>query len=1207
MDEKKIKTLPDYPVLQQVQKALWKIGEVHGAAVMIGAGFSRFAVRATETTPLAPLWSDFKKFMLDELYPNGGGPYDPIVLADEYRAALGPAALENLIRSQVRDGEWAPGEIHQRLLSLPWSDVLTTNWDTLLERSVSSNPDLLYDIVLVPSDIARTRPPRIVKLHGSLPSHRPFIFTREDFRTYSTQFAPFENLARQVLLENELCLLGFSGYDPNFLEWSGWVRDQLGDSARPIRLIGVLDLSDSRRRLLEKRNVTPIDLAPLVKDIPEEDRHLRATKIFLDFLHKARPRTKAEWALTPEEEYPKSDSDPNEQLRSLAEIWKKERKEHPGWLVTPYPFRERLQSNLTKYNQFLEQNLDKVPKSLSVSLVYERIWRGKIAFWPLAGSVEDIAVSTVTNNDDRLLPLQERLLFRVAIVQAARRRRDWEAFEQGIQFLENLNNSDAKVEALYQRCLRARDELDYNFISTHAESITGEDPVWLLRRAALIAELGDPPAAAKLVHEAYREIRKRRAQDRNSLWLLSREAWVLLLVRSASFLSEGQFSDVLPNRSVAYKHAKTNPYDEFQEYESRINEINRQSSETVLERHPQFDAGIYRFEVKLLSSFDLLGSTSTSAYHDLTILGEHVGIPLRLGIVNILRSRITRALQVPRDRSPGNTWLSVRALAVTNGFGLSGDLEFIENRFSSVTVASIPFEILSDVTKQVVGAIKFGKTRFATVQKKNPKDGQNTEWINRVSVLIELLSRLSIRFQGDESLSLLRFGISLAHDPNVREYRLFKSLGNLLRRSLLALEPERHSEVALEVLCLPLPSEKAISDKEDDWPEVTSSLRLRAWETIKGTPGGSSRIEVLIKAVADSSSKQSRENATLRLRLLFNAGVLNSDESKAFGNALWSHLGSDGFPDNTHLPPYYFLELPSPDPNAAQKVFDTSIIKKLAQGELTEDLLWTMFAASFLGKQRQKPYYSLNPEDALCILDHVLNWDRPMLRSIFGPEPDEGNRIAELIGFVLSSAVLPALSLELTGKDRILKLLEITSDGITPELVSALSALVELDETIAEEAIKIIRKGLISRRPYVVKAALRAILWFQGFAKHGIASVPEVLIAETVSICQMRREPGLTLALLCIRPFVKAGVVSELQQHRLVDALEFLGVETNYQNWLDETRRFDVVLVRRDALMLAKTLKDKGIVDPAIDRWIEEGKSDPMPEVRYALSERQND
>ena len=74
-------SLPDYPALRQAQNALWRIGEVHGAAVMIGAGFSQFADRTADTTPLAPLWSDFQEAMLHELYPEGGGPSDPLALA----------------------------------------------------------------------------------------------------------------------------------------------------------------------------------------------------------------------------------------------------------------------------------------------------------------------------------------------------------------------------------------------------------------------------------------------------------------------------------------------------------------------------------------------------------------------------------------------------------------------------------------------------------------------------------------------------------------------------------------------------------------------------------------------------------------------------------------------------------------------------------------------------------------------------------------------------------------------------------------------------------------------------------------------------------------------------------------------------------------------------------------------------------------------
>ena len=79
-----------------------------------------------------------------------------------------------------------------------------------------------------------TTHPRIVKLHGSLPSQFPLIVTEEDYRTYPTKFAPFVNTVQQAMMETVFCLIGFSGYDPNFLEWSGWVRDNLGASAPQI-------------------------------------------------------------------------------------------------------------------------------------------------------------------------------------------------------------------------------------------------------------------------------------------------------------------------------------------------------------------------------------------------------------------------------------------------------------------------------------------------------------------------------------------------------------------------------------------------------------------------------------------------------------------------------------------------------------------------------------------------------------------------------------------------------------------------------------------------------------------------------------------------------------------------------------------------------------------------------------------------------------
>lgn len=293
----KIDSLPDYPALQQFARALWRDGTVRGAAVLVGAGFSKNAISPAKDTPTPPLWGDLCDAMVEQLYPGkrNSAPKDPLRIAEEYRTYFGQASLDDFIRSQFPDRSWQPGVLHAELLEFPWSDVLTTNWDTLLERAAEATSDQRYDLVRLEADLPHARAPRVVKLHGSLGDEGPLIFAEEDYRTYPIRHAAFVNLARQIFIENELCLIGFSGDDPNFLEWTGWVRDQLGGKARRIYIVGNLDLAPAKRKFLEARNVAPIDFAPILAAIPNSQRHVEATRLFFEALHAARPNPLHDW------------------------------------------------------------------------------------------------------------------------------------------------------------------------------------------------------------------------------------------------------------------------------------------------------------------------------------------------------------------------------------------------------------------------------------------------------------------------------------------------------------------------------------------------------------------------------------------------------------------------------------------------------------------------------------------------------------------------------------------------------------------------------------------------------------------------------------------------------------------------------------------------------------------------------------------------
>ncbi len=355
---------------------------------MVGAGFSRNAVLPGLDTKAPPLWSG----LIDEMVSQLGASTEeyrranPLRVAEEYRTYFGQAALDDFIRARFPDKAWQPGPLHAELMKLPWADVLTTNWDTLLERT-SEHVDAPYDVVALEADLPHSRAPRIVKLHGSIGDAGPLIFAEEDYRTYPEKHAAFLNLARQVFVENELCLLGFSGDDPNFLQWAGWVRDQLGGKARRIYLVGHFGFSAAKRRYFEAHNVTPIDLAPLV-DAGTPDKHERVTKLFLDALNSARPKPLHKWVLTPSQVYPLNREGADaysrtakdakfcaQALKETAANWRSDRLQYPGWLICPHQLRTALEWNVDEAWLLRPEALKVLSCTERAEILYEFVWR----------------------------------------------------------------------------------------------------------------------------------------------------------------------------------------------------------------------------------------------------------------------------------------------------------------------------------------------------------------------------------------------------------------------------------------------------------------------------------------------------------------------------------------------------------------------------------------------------------------------------------------------------------------------------------------------------------------------------------------------------------------------------------------------------------------------------------------------------------------
>ena len=81
-------------------------------------------------------------------------------IASMFCAKFGRERLDSFLLEKIPDGEHSPGKLHELLLELPWKDVYTTNYDSLLERTDVLNRS--YKTVLTTHDIKEPSP-RIIQ------------------------------------------------------------------------------------------------------------------------------------------------------------------------------------------------------------------------------------------------------------------------------------------------------------------------------------------------------------------------------------------------------------------------------------------------------------------------------------------------------------------------------------------------------------------------------------------------------------------------------------------------------------------------------------------------------------------------------------------------------------------------------------------------------------------------------------------------------------------------------------------------------------------------------------------------------------------------------------------------------------------------------------------------------------------------------------
>jgi hypothetical protein len=1185
-----ITDLSDFPAIKKLAEALWRRDDkTRGAAVMIGSGFSRCSSQHADGIKKLPLWSDFAKKLAFELGEENRDLAfsDPLRLAEEYRAYFGQAALNDLIKSEIHNEAWKPGTLHSDLLSLPWSEVMTTNWDTLLERAALNIHAPVYGIVSKQSDLSCIRSPRIVKLHGSIGISEQFVVAQEDYRRYPQESAAFVNFARQVFIENELCLLGFSGDDPNFLQWAGWVRDHLANHARRIYLVGALNLSAANRKFLESINIAPIDLWKLVETIDDPDMmHQQATEMFLKALVDLKPKQLHEWEPTSlvrrhtnNDEHSRLFKDHVYAASLLArqiETLRRDREAYPGWLVCPAGLRGKIQSQIIDPYPSVK-NIACLDVNVRAKLLYEIAWQHSISYEPVAAWLVSELATIADPVNRSAISKRQQLEVALLLLKIARRNSNPVDFKKWVRVLEEhaVRISDCSAEIAYQKALMARDEFDYPGIEAVVEKIAGEDPVWKLKQASLLAELGRFDEGERLVSEAYKDLLVRSRHDPDSIHIHSRLAWSHWMFRLVDSSRAYKAREELP---ITYKTSRCDPWDHIthlKEIASGRQEAYFKSQENI---EPLFEQGHYQDH-----SRDTQFTGNVTPFALLDCLTESIGLPLRWDRINLLSNSVEQ-LVVSEELETGIQSYTQAIRAASNDSSPA-----IKQIFSRVALANASTDVIDALNARLMPAVAYWREQASTGTKQQIRHA-----INVIRVLIEVLARLAVRLSQEESEKLFHLAIKIGRDSALQNVRLYEVIGHLAQYSLQSISAARQSDLLFDALSFPLPSEIGIKDANaEQWPNPVITVLCKR----ENNPRLDARILELIEYVAPRTSQ--RTFALLRLLPLIKNETLTDEESNKLAIKLWGKTPIYEDLPYTGLYSHALLALPTID----RKETNALISRHLFDAEDT--LFFTSkHLVGIVGAAHSKSN-ALHPnsEQAAKCFDRLVAW-RPSMEEddLFGTISSKQRNLTEDISKALSFSITPSLAPSDITVERFEKLFAFYSDvGIFPAMIS-FSYFIGLNSDIALIVERIIRKGLQGHTSQEVVSAAHSLLkWKESAITGRLMQPPTNLLSKVIYLIESARPVGLHSLIWYANEILKKDGLSSADVEALVDCVPDLFDGANYCDIRPNSREaVTASLVRESCVKLAIELMNIA-PNEKLKIMIEAAKCDALPEVRFAV------
>ena len=247
-------------------RSLYEEKEQNNLVIFVGAGISENYANINGGTGF-PSWQTLIDAMVAEDMQHKND-VDFLKTAQIFQDNNSKEALVNKVK-ELFPKDYDFHEIHKLIFDLEPEHILTTNYDSLLEKAMRyKNLDIKYHIVDSDEKIplSKSKQNLLVKAHGDL--HRGnIVLSEQDYNEYDKNFPLILSFIRYVFSKYKVLFIGFSLSDPNFNKILYWVKNILDENSIKHSVILHDDISESERIHFEKKSVKVLTKDEIVSEV----------------------------------------------------------------------------------------------------------------------------------------------------------------------------------------------------------------------------------------------------------------------------------------------------------------------------------------------------------------------------------------------------------------------------------------------------------------------------------------------------------------------------------------------------------------------------------------------------------------------------------------------------------------------------------------------------------------------------------------------------------------------------------------------------------------------------------------------------------------------------------------------------------------------------------------------------------------------------